>query len=480
MAKSRTFESKGVYCSFERKGGSAPRATHYCAGCGHGILHKLIGEAMADLELQDRTVLISPVGCAVFAYYYLDCGHVQAAHGRAPALGAAIRRSAPHTIVISYQGDGDLCSIGWNQTFQAANRGDCMAVFFVNNGVYGMTGGQMAPTTLIGQRTATSPRGRDAATEGYPIHACEALNVLPAPVYIERCSLADSPRVRQARQAVRKALEIQRDGKGYAFVEFLSPCPTNMKRDAVAAGQYLNDVMEGEFPLGLLRDRSAEAAAATYPDRRFAKADLDAVFFGDDKPAAVPVRAEMPTYRIKIAGFGGQGILSLGLMIAQAAQRGGSRVTWFPSYGPEQRGGTANCSVVLSGAEIGSPVVSEADVLIAMNQPSLERFAASLTDGGTVFYDAAIQEVALPLNVRSHAVPAFDIAAAEGVPKAANTAMLGAMAASSACSLQSEAFETALASVLAGKPKILEANRKVFAAAAAWWRSTQGCLLPAS
>ncbi len=470
MATPKIIKAQGLYASFDRKAGSAPGATHYCAGCGHGVLHKLIGEAMADLDLQDQTVLISPVGCAVFAYYYLDCGNVQAAHGRAPALGAAIRRSAPHSIVISYQGDGDLCSIGWNQTFQAANRGDCMAVFFVNNAVYGMTGGQMAPTTLVGQRTATTPRGRTAATEGYPIHACEALNVLPAPVYIERCSLADSKRVQRARKAVRKALQIQKDGKGYAFVEFLSPCPTNMKSNAVAAAQFVTDEMEQEFPLGCLRDRSDDVAPIQYPERLFEKADLDDMFFGSDIPPAIPIDTDIATCRIKVAGFGGQGVLSLGLMIAEAGQHAGCRVTWFPSYGPEQRGGTANCSVVLSGQEIGSPVVSEADVLIAMNQPSLERFASSVVPGGTIFYDASIQGVEVPENINALAVPAFDIAVKAGAAKAANTAMLGAIAASKTCPVPAAGFEAAFSSVLAGKPKVLAVNQNVFATAADWTR----------
>ncbi len=153
---------------FERKGGSAPTATHYCPGCGHGILHKLIGEAIDELNIQERTVLISPVGCAVFAYYYFDCGNVQVAHGRAPAVGTGISRAEDDAILILYQGDGDLASIGLNETIQAANRGEKMAVFFVNNTVYGMTGGQMAPTTLVGEPTITCPGGRDPKFAGYP------------------------------------------------------------------------------------------------------------------------------------------------------------------------------------------------------------------------------------------------------------------------------------------------------------------------
>ena len=168
----------GLMQPFPAKGGPPPQLRIIVAGCGHGILHKLIGEAMIDLGIQDRCVVISPVGCAVFAYYYLDCGHVQAAHGRAPAVGTGISRAEDDAVVISYQGDGDLASIGLNETIQAANRGEKMAVFFVNNTVYGMTGGQMAPTTLIGEVTATTPQGRDARDMGYPIHMCELLDTL--------------------------------------------------------------------------------------------------------------------------------------------------------------------------------------------------------------------------------------------------------------------------------------------------------------
>ena len=172
--------TKGLYDEYPRKGGSALRATHYCPGCGHGVLHKLIGEALVDFGLQDRAVMISPVGCAVFAYYYFDCGNIQVAHGRAPAVATGLSRAQDDAVVLSYQGDGDLASIGLNETMQAANRGEKLAVFFVNNTVYGMTGGQMAPTTLIGEKTITCLNGRDPQFAGYPMHMCELINSLQA------------------------------------------------------------------------------------------------------------------------------------------------------------------------------------------------------------------------------------------------------------------------------------------------------------
>ena len=181
--------------------------THYCPGCGHGVAHKLIAEALEDLGVQDDTIFVSPVGCSVFAYYYFDVGNVQAAHGRAPAVATGVKRACPDKIVIAYQGDGDLAAIGTAEIVHAANRGEKITVFFVNNAIYGMTGGQMAPTTLVGQTSTTSPWGRRPANEGFPLHMAELLATLEAPVYIERVALSDNKNIMKARRAVRKALE---------------------------------------------------------------------------------------------------------------------------------------------------------------------------------------------------------------------------------------------------------------------------------
>lgn len=467
----KTLTAKGFYDTFPRKGGSAPRATHYCPGCGHGILHKLIAEALADLGLQDRAVFLSPVGCSVFAYYYIDCGNIQAAHGRAPAVGTAVKRACPDSVVISYQGDGDLCSIGFNETFHAANRGEGMVIFFVNNSVYGMTGGQMAPTTLIGQKTTTSPYGRSADNDGFPIGVCEVLNQLPAPVYLERCSLADSKRIMKARQAVRKALRIQKENKGFALVEFLSPCPTNTKKTPVEAAAYVTETMEKNYPLGCLRDKEAEAVAISAPERIFEKSELDRLFESEDT-----VKAEVgfdPSYNsrgIKVAGFGGQGVLSLGLFLARTGQYAGRHVTWYPSYGPEQRGGTANCSVVVSGSDIGSPVVSYPDVLIAMNQPSLDKFAATVAPGGMIFSDSEINAPENTNGTHSVRLPAFKIASDSGIPRAANTAMIGALAATDFLEIPLDTFHFILKSVFDNKPEMLKKNTEVFNTAYDWTR----------
>ena len=457
----------GIYATFPRKGGSAPTATHYCPGCGHGILHKLIGEAMADLGIQDRCVVISPVGCAVFAYYYLDCGHVQAAHGRAPAIGTGISRAEDNAVVISYQGDGDLASIGLNETIQAANRGEKLAVFFINNSVYGMTGGQMAPTTLIGEVTATTPAGRDPREQGYPIHICELLDTLQAPVFIERASLSDIEHIRKARRAVRKALEIQRDKKGYAFVELLSPCPTILRMDVQGITKFLNEQMEKEFPLKRFRDRSAEAQAIIRPESDFSREALDKIF-GCEGGVCIEFLKdpEFVPKGVKIAGFGGQGVLSMGLALAQAGFGCGRFVSYYPDYGPEQRGGTSNCSVIISGLPIGSPVVDHPDVLVAFNRPSLEKFASTVKKGGVILYDSLAGQFQAPEGVKVISVPATEIAKEKGATQAANTAMFGALMQAGKLGLPNEAYANAFRVTFAKKPKLIPKNLEILEAGA--------------
>jgi 2-oxoisovalerate ferredoxin oxidoreductase beta subunit len=465
----KVIKSTGLYSEFSRKGGAAPTATHYCPGCGHGVIHKLIGEAMHDFEIQDRTVMISPVGCAVFAYYYFDCGNIQVAHGRAPAVGTGVSRAQDDSIVISYQGDGDLASIGLNETMQAANRGEKMAVFFVNNTVYGMTGGQMAPTTLIGEKTVTCPDGRDPRFAGYPLHMCELLNNLKAPVFIERVSVSDISHIRKARKAIRKALEIQRDGKGYAFVEILSTCPTNLKQNAEQSTAFVNEQMEKEFPLGNLRDHSDETEPLLRGDSEFDKKSIDNLFNLETGSAPdAKIDSSFPEVQIKAAGFGGQGVLSMGLTLAHAGCDAQRFVSWYPSYGPEQRGGTSNCSVVVSGDSIGSPVVYTPDVLVAMNRPSLEKFASEVKEGGYILYDSGIGECDIPDGIKGVAVPAVKIAGDAGSEKAANTVMLGVIMALGITGLEEKNFKAALAETFAKKPKLIPLNHAVLEAAAAW------------
>ena len=459
---------KSILNEFPRKGGSAPTATHYCPGCGHGILHKLIGEAVDELGIQDRMVMTSPVGCAVFAYYYFDCGHVQVAHGRAPAVGTGISRAEDNAIVILYQGDGDLASIGLNETIQAANRGEKMAVFFINNTVYGMTGGQMAPTTLVGEVTVTCQEGRDPRYTGYPLHMSELLNNLKAPVFIQRASLSDASHIRMAKIAVKKALEIQRDGKGYAFVELLSPCPTNLRQDAESAEKFLNEQMEVEFPLAKFRDRTSEVEPLCREESDFSKESLDRIFEVElDSTMEAVDNPNFETKVIKISGFGGQGVLSMGLILAEAACKARRHVSWYPSYGPEQRGGTSNCTVVISGELIGSPVVNHPDILVALNKPSLEEFADRVKNNGIILYDTEIGKFNAPENVKAIGVPALKIAKENGVGKAANTAMLGVLMAIST-ELSEKVFEDAIKQAFAKKPKMISVNLEVLKSGSKW------------
>ena len=228
--------------------------THYCGGCGHGIVHKLIAQVIDELNIQSDVLLVAPVGCAVYAYNYINVDSCEAAHGRAPAVATGMKRVHPDKIVISYQGDGDLLAIGTAETVHAANRGENITVIFINNAIYGMTGGQMAPTSLVGQFTKTTPSGRDAEDVGYPIRACELLNTLVEPKYIERCAVYDVKHINQTKAAIKKALTYQKEGKGYSFVEVLSMCPTNWGVAPTVAADWVKDQMEPSYPLGVFRD----------------------------------------------------------------------------------------------------------------------------------------------------------------------------------------------------------------------------------
>lgn len=232
--------------------------THYCAGCGHGIVHKLIAQIMDEFGIQEKTLLVAPVGCSVLAYNYIKADGLEAAHGRAPAVATGLKRVHKDKIVICYQGDGDLLAIGTGETVHAANRGEHITVIFINNAIYGMTGGQMAPTTMEGQVTKTTPYGRNTSEVGWPIRACEMLNTLEAPYYIERCSVHDVKSINKTKKAIRKALQYQMEDRGYSFVEILSMCPTNWGISSDKAADWVRDVMGAYYPVKLFRDKGAE------------------------------------------------------------------------------------------------------------------------------------------------------------------------------------------------------------------------------
>ncbi|MBM4461794.1 MAG: 2-oxoglutarate oxidoreductase [Chloroflexi bacterium] len=234
---------------------------HYCAGCGHSIIHRLVAEVIEEMNLQDRIVGVNSAGCSVFAYNYLDLDMAESAHGRGLAVATGLKRASPETIVFTYQGDGDLAAIGTAETIHAANRGERITAIFVNNAVYGMTGGQMAPTTLLAQQTTTTPLGRDARLEGYPIRVSEMLAMLRGVVYVERTAVDSPANIRRTKRAIRKAFQVQLDDLGFSLVEILSPCPINWKRDPLESWQWIGKEMIKEFPMGVMKDLTGQKDA---------------------------------------------------------------------------------------------------------------------------------------------------------------------------------------------------------------------------
>jgi 2-oxoglutarate ferredoxin oxidoreductase subunit beta len=245
---------------FEKPKSLADAELHYCPGCTHGIIHRLVAEAIDDLGIEGNTIGVASVGCSVFAYNYFDTDFVQAAHGRAPAVATGVKRANPENIVFTYQGDGDLAAIGTAEMVHSAARGENITIIFVNNAIYGMTGGQMAPTTLPGQVTQTSPYGRDVETVGYPVRVCEMLSELDGPAYLERVAVNDVKGVRRAKKAIKKAFQYQTEGKGFTLIEVLSTCPTNWGLAPLESCQWLEDNMKPYYPLGVYKDKYAKEA----------------------------------------------------------------------------------------------------------------------------------------------------------------------------------------------------------------------------
>ena len=231
---------------------------HYCPGCSHGIVHKLVAEVLEEMGLVDTAILVCPVGCAVFAGNYLACDSIEAAHGRAPAVATGIKRTHPDQLVLTYQGDGDLASIGTAEIVHAAMRGEKFTTIFINNAIYGMTGGQMAPTTLVGEKATTAPMGRQADHYGSPIRMSEIIATLDGCAYATRVCVTDVPNLNKAKKAIKKAFQMQMEGKGFTFVEVLACCPTNWGKTPVASVEFLKEKMIPYFPLGVYKDKDAE------------------------------------------------------------------------------------------------------------------------------------------------------------------------------------------------------------------------------
>jgi len=458
------------YPTFERHAhafGLKAHSTHYCPGCGHGLVHKYLAEAIETLGVQDRTVAVSPVGCAVFLYYYLDVGNTQAAHGRAPAVALGHKLANPDSVVVSYQGDGDLASIGLAEILQAAQLGLPLTVIFVNNAVYGMTGGQMAPTTLIGQITATSPEGRTPFM-GQPLRMAETIAGLDGPVYVERVALFDARQRVKAQKAIQKALELQVKGRGFSFVEVLAECPLHLKLTPEESERWVQERMVPVFPLGVKKDVPGRDWSADLSPPRFDPAELLPVLGGVAEKAprfmdAFPRELFGPDVALKLAGAGGDGAQTAALLLTRAGLNEGFDATHIPSYGPESRGGTSYADVHLAEEEVLSPAAPHPHVLVAFNAPSLAKFGPQVVPGGTVIYDSSVVTTppSLDPSVRMWAVPCARIAQDLGKLMVKNIVALGALQAATGI-LHEETLLTAIRQALRDKCALVPLNESAF------------------
>ncbi len=459
-----------IYDKFERHShgeGLKGHATHYCPGCGHGLAHKFLAEAIDTLGIQDRTVAISPVGCSVFLYYYFDVGNSQAAHGRAPVVALGHKFANPESVVISYQGDGDLASIGLAETVATAQLGAPITVIFINNAIYGMTGGQMAPTTLMGQTSSTSPAGRDQYN-GQPMKMAELIAGLDGPVYVERVALYDAKQRIKAKKAIQKALKLQMEGRGYSFIEVLAECPTHLKMDPEATEKWVKECMEPVYPLGVKKDLTIDpwfkrnapsfkgekilslTGASTEHPERFCK--------------GFPKELDLQDVSLKLAGSGGDGAQTAAMLIARAAISEGFDATHIPSYGPESRGGTSYADVHVAETEVLNPGSPEPQILLAFNAPSLAKFGPTVRKGGFVIYDSSVvtEPPTLDPSIKLFPVPFTGIATDLGKAVVKNIVALGALQAATNI-FPKETFLSAIRVALKDKCALIPLNEEAFA-----------------
>lgn len=471
------------YRQFERHdhaNGLKAHTTSYCPGCGHGVVQKFLAEAIDDLGVQDRTVLVSPVGCSVFSYYWFDVGNTQAAHGRAPAVALGHKTANPDAVVVCYQGDGDLASIGLAEIISTAQLGVPITVIFANNAIYGMTGGQMAPTTLLGQPTATSPHGREPLM-GQPLKVAELIAGLDGPVFVERVALYDNKHRTHAKRAIEKALRLQVDGVGFAFIEVLSECPIHLHLEPEQAEQWVHDTMEPVFPLGVKKDITAEARHPGIPTPTFDVAHTLATIGATvDHPdrfgAAFPEHLDRDDVSLKLAGAGGDGAQTAAMLITRAAINEGFDSTHIPSYGPESRGGTSYADVHVARTEVLAPAAPDPHVLVAFNAPSLIKFAPTVRPGGLVLYDSSVIGAVpdgLADGVRVVGVPFAEAARELGAVQVKNVLALGALQQLTQL-FPAETFLALIRSTLSGKRADLTVNEQAFARGAQLAQAAQG------
>jgi 2-oxoisovalerate ferredoxin oxidoreductase beta subunit len=459
------------YQRFERHAhgeGLKGQSTHYCAGCGHGLAHKYLAEAIAELGIQDNTVLVSPVGCSVFAYYYFDTGNTQAAHGRAAAVALGHKMANPEAIVISYQGDGDLASIGLAETVAAAQLGAPITVIFINNAIYGMTGGQMAPTSLMGQATSTSPTGREKLN-GAPIKMAELIASLDGSVYVERVALFSPAGRKKAARAIKKAVQIQKEGRGYAFVEVLAECPTHLKMTPEKAEEWVKENMVPVFPLGVKKDTTVEPWFKLPTPNFEAETFTKAVEAGTEAQArfckGFPAHLNPSDISMKLAGAGGDGAQTAAMLVAIAAINEGFDGTHIPSYGPESRGGTSYADVHVATDEVLNPASPTPDILIAFNAPSLAKFGLTVKKNGFIVFDSSVAKDVKPgdPSITVVGVPFTEIAAGLGKLVVKNIVALGALQAATNI-FPRETFLAAIKEALKEKANLIPLNEQAFQA----------------
>jgi 2-oxoisovalerate ferredoxin oxidoreductase beta subunit len=444
-------------------------STHYCPGCGHGLAHKYLAEAIEELGIQDQTVLISPVGCSVFAYYYFDVGNSQAAHGRAAAVALGHKLSNPEATVISYQGDGDLASIGLAETVSAAQLGAPITVIFINNAIYGMTGGQMAPTTLMNQQTTTSPDGR-SLYNGMPMRMAELIAGLDGPIYVDRVALFDAKNRRLAKKAIKKAVQNQVERRGYSFVEVLSECPTHLKMSPEETERWVKECMTPIFPLGVKKDLTPEPwweyQRPSFQPSRLLKAVGATSEVAERHCEAFPGHIHPADISLKLAGSGGDGAQTAAMLIAKAGINEGFDATHIPSYGPESRGGTSYADVHVAKEEVLNPASPEPHILIAFNAPSLTKFGPTVKKGGTILYDSSIiTEVPAGLDPSIQVVgaPFTAIAVELGRAVVKNIVALGALQAATHL-FPKATLLNAVRQMLKDKAALIPLNEQAFAA----------------
>ncbi len=462
-------KSSIFYENFERHAhgeGLKGHSTHYCAGCGHGLVHKFMAESIDELNIQNRTIAISPVGCSVFMYYYLDVGNTQAAHGRAPAVAIAHKMANPKSIVISYQGDGDLASIGLAEIMQAAQLGIPITVIFVNNAIYGMTGGQMAPTTLMGQKTTTSPTGRNIMM-GEPLRMSEILSQIDGPVYIERVALYDNKQRVHAKKAIKKAIQLQVEGRGFAFIEVLSECPTHLKKTPLESEEWVKNEMIKVFPLGIkkevIREPWFNLPSPSFDPEQIAKKIGVTSEKANHYCFEFPYHIAKSDIALKFAGAGGDGAQTAAMLVARAGINEGFDATHIPSYGPESRGGTSYADVHIAEDEVLSPASPNPNILIAFNAPSLMKFGPHVAAKGIILYDNSV--ITNPPNfnhgVRMFGIPFTQIGMDLGKVLVKNIVALGALQAATEI-YPKETFLTAIRQSLKDKCAMIPLNEEAF------------------